>query len=235
MFSCTTTDRRIVLQCFLHTIHRGHSDTYHTPLAPMADLTAHRSLQIVTWNVRGLGDPRKRRQLLAYLDRHQIHIALLQETHINPLHLTAFATKWADHRLFLSYFSYARGTAILIKKQTPFALAGTLLDHNGRYSIAWGQLGTDSITLVSCYGPNVDTPEFFTVLWGKFWILALPTLYVALNPAEDRSNPAPHHYNRSYHVLEGIKTETGLLDAWRHFHPLTWEGTHFATQSASWA
>lgn len=34
----------------------------------------------LTWNVRGLGDQRKCRHILAYLDRHNIHCALLQET-----------------------------------------------------------------------------------------------------------------------------------------------------------
>lgn len=82
----------------------------------MANLASTPTVQILIWNVKGLGDPRKRHQVLAYLDRHQIHIAMLQETHINPKQNNTFANKWADYRIFSSYSSYSRGTAILIKK-----------------------------------------------------------------------------------------------------------------------
>lgn len=121
-------------------------------------------LNIITWNVRGLRDPRKRRQILSYLDRHQVHVAMLQETHFNPRRNITFACKWAAHRIFSSFSSYARGVAILVKRGTPFTLTGATWDAQGRYCLTWGRLGSDSVTLACCYGPNVDDPQFITEL-----------------------------------------------------------------------
>lgn len=196
---------------------------------------------ILTWNVRGLGDPRKRRRILSYLDKHHVTIAMLQETHIHSLTPSTFATKWAAYRIFSSYSSYARGTAILIKKGTPFLLTGNLTDPQGRYVILWGRLGGDSITLANCYGPNIDTPEFFTVLWGK--VMALGSTHivwggdfnVALNPCMDRSRATMHHYSRAQNALAGIMEEGALIDGWRHIHLQIREATHYTTHADSWA
>lgn len=72
----------------------------------------------VTWNVQGLNNPKKTRQVLAYLDRHNVQVALLQETHLNKHAADKVASRWAGVKLVSSYFSYARGVMILVKKKS---------------------------------------------------------------------------------------------------------------------
>lgn len=114
-------------------------------------------------------------------------------------------------------------------------------DPQGRYTIIWGKLGADSVTLANCYGPNTDKPTFFTTLWGK--ILNIGSTHitwggdfnVALDPRQDRSNTATHHYTHAREALAGIIEEGGLTDSWRHTHPQIREGTHYTTYAATWA
>ncbi len=39
-------------------------------------------LNICSWNVKGVQNPVKRKKILNYLKKEQIHIAFLQETHL---------------------------------------------------------------------------------------------------------------------------------------------------------
>ena len=88
-------------------------------------------IRAVTWNVRGLGNPHKARHVLAYLDRHQIEIALLQETHYSPMGTSSFGRKWGTLRFFSSYSMYSIGVVALIKRSVHFMLVKHISDFLG--------------------------------------------------------------------------------------------------------
>lgn len=207
----------------------------------MTDTANPLQFTFVTWNVRGLGDPRKQRHILSYLTRHNVHCAMLQETHLPPATRPTFANRWATIREFSSYSSYARGTVILFNRRIPYTALGTYSDPQGRYCILWGRLLANTITLVACYGPNTDDPEFFRVLWGKIadigstHVLWGGDLNVTLDPQLYRSNPQPHHYSQARRELIDILAENDLVDAWRHTYPTGQEGTCYSSAHSSWS
>lgn len=126
-----------------------------------------RSLIFMTWNVRGLNNPQKIRNVFAYLDRHKVDVACIQETHLTQSSEDRVGTRWASFRKASSYSTYARGVLILIKRGIPFTLLISITDDQGRYIITQGNFGGTILTLVNTYGPNIDDPAVFVQIWAK--------------------------------------------------------------------
>lgn len=59
-------------------------------------------LNIVCYNVRGLGHPIKRKKILAQLKSLKSSIALLQETHLNELEHKKLKREWVVQVFFAS-------------------------------------------------------------------------------------------------------------------------------------
>ena len=73
-------------------------------------------LKLCTWNVNGIHTPVKRRKVLTYLKREGVHIALLQETHLDEVKHLKLQQGGFDLVFFSSFTSRSRGVAILLKK-----------------------------------------------------------------------------------------------------------------------
>ena len=114
----------------------------------------------LNWNIRGVTNGQKARQVLAYLDRHNIDIVFLQETHC-PLGTTpSFGIRWATQRFFASYSTYTRGVAILIRKSVSFQLIKCVSNPLGRMLMVAGTISGVRILMLNTYRPNVDDPDF---------------------------------------------------------------------------
>ena len=118
------------------------------------------ALRLLTQNNRDLNDPRKMRQVLVYLNRHNVQVTLLQETHLKPHKNNRFARTRAAHQSFSSYSGYVHGTAILIRKGIPHRLLEEINDPEGRYNIIRIVLGTKPLIIINTYGPNTGDSEF---------------------------------------------------------------------------
>ncbi|KAJ1155701.1 hypothetical protein NDU88_008430 [Pleurodeles waltl] len=144
----------------------------------------------------GLGDPRKRRHILAYLERHRIHIALLQETHFTPGRRVTFADRWSSYSQHATYSSYSRGTSTLIRRNP---------------EIIWGRVLQYFVTIVNCYAPNADEPSFFDSIWSCVAEIGLKYLAwggdfnLALDRREVRKTEAmPLHHRAAERLRAGI-------------------------------
>ena len=91
-------------------------------------------LNIATYNVRGLADSKKRREVFYYLHKKLYDIILLQETHRAKSMFKRWGSEWGG-RMYCSHGeSIARGTAIL-KRKTPITVLHEIMDSNGRFVI----------------------------------------------------------------------------------------------------
>lgn len=61
---------------------------------------------------------------------------------------------------FSSFETNSRGVAILVHKNVPFELTGSISDIEGRYILLNGKIWGKHITLLNVYAPNSDTPTF---------------------------------------------------------------------------
>ena len=80
--------------------------------------TSDTYLKVITLNVRGLRDTKKRQSLVYWLKNKHIDIAFLQETYFNDKFCGKLDREWGNNTSFhnLSDSRHSRGIAILLSK-----------------------------------------------------------------------------------------------------------------------
>lgn len=89
------------------------------------------TLNVTTFNVRGLGHPIKRKRVLTFLKKEKVDIAFLQETHLSNEEHKKLKRDWVGQAYFSSFTSNKRGTVILIHKKLPFIFKEQYSDSEG--------------------------------------------------------------------------------------------------------
>lgn len=88
-------------------------------------------VKMVSYNVNGIGDKSKRREIFAYLKTLQVSIILLQETHSSKETEHLWSAEWGNKIYFSHGTTAARGTAILFYKKMKYEVNRTKTDENG--------------------------------------------------------------------------------------------------------
>lgn len=152
------------------------------------------SINIITWNVKGLNNPIKRKKVLTHLKNKNADIVFIQETHLKTSDSSRLKSGWEGQFFHSSFQKKARGTAILIHKRIPFTASSVLADPSGRYVIVIGTLFHLNVILSNIYAPNYDDPLFFSQVFGRISCLNSHLLIVGgdfnlcMNPGLDRSS-----------------------------------------------
>ena len=183
-------------------------------------------IEIVSLNVRGLGDSGKRKEVFYWLHKQNSNIIFVQETHSCDKTENIWRTQWGGDIYYSHGETNARGVAILIKKTTPIIVRNQINDLSGRYVILDVTIGDKDFTLANVYGPNDDNPEFFLELIND--IENLPNdnriiggdFNLVLDKYMDKSGGRMVTHENSTEVLLAWMDETDLMDIWRHQHPL---------------
>lgn len=180
-------------------------------------------IKIGSWNVRGLNNLVKLKQVLGRLKQMKANIIFLQETHLLKDDVSRVTKRWPGQVFNASFTSRARGVMILIHKSIPFQLKQQYIDPLGRYIILNGTILTSHINLISIYAPNVDDPSFFQNFF--FTISAYAGNYViggdfncVLNPINDRSSGVDTHQQSKKTILKYM-TDLNLVEIWRYLNP----------------
>ena len=122
-------------------------------------------IKITSWNVRGLREIAKIKQVLNRLKQLKSQVVFLQETHLGAAEVDRLQKRWPGQVLYAPYNNRARGVLILIHKSISFQVDNVICDQSGRYIIVQGNLSTLKLNLVCIYGPNDDNPIFFQNLF----------------------------------------------------------------------
>lgn len=125
------------------------------------------AVRLLSWNVRGMNHPLKRRKVYMHLNKLKAEIIFLQETHIKQTTKALLNPRWASQIYQSNFSTKSRGVAIILSKRVPFIHKQTIADNNGRYLNVCGETNLVPITLVNLYGPNYDDPSFFERVLDK--------------------------------------------------------------------
>ena len=118
------------------------------------------SLNIISLNVRGLGDPTKRRAIfLRY--RKSCDILCLQETHSANDSEELWRSEWGGRAYFSHGESNARGVAIFVNRSWRHAVNSVTKDNDGCSMCINVTANEKSICIMNIYAPNKDSPVFF--------------------------------------------------------------------------
>ena len=188
------------------------------------------SLKIVTFNVNGLAEKVKRRQIFDYIRRKEVDICFLQETHFTKVNQRIVKSELGGNVLFAHGESNARGVAILFRKNFKGKILKEIKSEEGRYLIVKMLIDDKKFLFVNCYAPNEDSIEFFdnlvTILmeeevdfpiWGGDFNKTLGKLDKYGNVRE----------TRAAEFLNTFLEQNHWIDVWRYFNPEKTQYTWF--------
>ena len=180
---------------------------------------------MMSMNCRGLGDAKKRRDVLHYIRSKRLDIVFLQDTHLTTQKIPYFDTLWCGKAHHSCFSARSRGTSILFNRNLPYTLITEKQSDCGNFLILVCKIYSESYLLVNVYGPNEDNPTFYkklndiidqfdvehTIIVGDFNFLMTPEVD-SLNYVSENNTQAKQSF------LE-LTDKYNLIDAWRRMHP----------------
>ena len=123
------------------------------------------TFKVAMYNVRGLRDNNKRKQVMHYLHIKNYDIVFVQEAHGCNYSEKIWSANWGRKIWFSHGDMNARGVAILFKRNLEINVHNIINDKEGRYVILYVTMFKQKWVLASVYAPNEDKPEFFQKLF----------------------------------------------------------------------
>ena len=200
------------------------------------------SLKIISYNVRGLHSPIKRKKILNQLRQIGCQIAFLQETHLPDLEHEKLKRSWADKIYYSSHKSgRKRGVSILVHRSVNFTATASHKDTEGRFILVNGIIDGIEISLMNVYAPNEDDPVFIKHIYNFLLKNSTGILLMGgdfncvMSHTLDRQ-PAPKTpLSRMSRMLNGQSKESGLIDIWRQKFSNCKDFTYYSSRHQSYS
>ena len=97
-------------------------------------------LSIITLNVNGLNDPTKRQSLAEWIQKQDLYICCLQETHFKPRDTDRLKVKGWKKIFHANRDQKKTGVAILTSDKIDFGIKSVKRDKEGHYIIVKGSI-----------------------------------------------------------------------------------------------
>ena len=119
------------------------------------------SINVCTFNVKGLNDPSKRKQLFHWLKLNKYSICLLQELHCQEHTYDKWRKEWGGDLFLSGDSSNSIGVGILVNSDFTY----TVQEHNniinGRMQSLKLLIHEKEYSFLNIYAPNNLTESFF--------------------------------------------------------------------------
>ena len=180
------------------------------------------AVNIVSLNVRGLRDNMKRRSIFENY-RNRCDILCLQETHSDEESIQMWKNEWGGQLIVSHGTSTARGVMILVKKSSKIDILSEYSYPGGRSCAGTFLIENTAIHLVNIYGPNKDSPEFYTDICKEAQknhssLIIIGDYNAVLNPSLD-TKKGVHNNVKATCSLRNQMDEYDLEDVWRVRNP----------------
>ena len=187
---------------------------------------------IITLNVNGLNAPTKRHRLAECIQKQDLNICCLQETHFRPRDTYRLKVRGCKKIFHGNRNQKKAGVAILTSDKIDFKLKTIPRNKEGYYIMIKGSIQEEDITIINIYIPNIGTPQYkrqmLTVIKGEIDsnTMIVGEFNTPLSP-KDRSSRM--EINKETQALNDILNKMDLTDIYRTFHPKTTEYTFFSS------
>ena len=116
-------------------------------------------LSIITLNVNGLNAPIKRQRLAEWIQKQDLYVSCLQETHLKTR--DTYRLKVEDwKKIFLQNRDKKKaGEAILISVKIDFKIKAVKRDKEGHYIMIKTSIQGEDIKIINIYAPNKGAPQ----------------------------------------------------------------------------
>jgi len=182
-------------------------------------------VEIISMNVRGLGQDVKRRKMFTWLQKQNIPIILMQETHSVLETENKWRAEWGGDVFFSHGANNARGTAIFLKPEAKnIEVHKTITDKEGRYIILDLSINDIRLTLGNVYGPNIDDPNVYREFLRKIDDFPQDNRIIGgdynlvLNLEKDKEGGVYRTHKKAQEVVMNYMENTDMIDIWRKSH-----------------
>ena len=183
-------------------------------------------VKIVSLNVRGLSNFKKRRVIFTWCRKMESDIIFLQETHSKIETENQWEREWGGKMLFSHGSSNARGVAVLFRNGFNISIDSSKIDPQGRFL----KIEHNMFILANIYAPNKDRCSrlFFKNLQNhllEFGISAENNIIIGggfncpLNPHLDKKGGILIPRANVVSAINDLQTNLNLHDIWRIKNP----------------
>uniref|UniRef100_A0A8D1HM73 exodeoxyribonuclease III n=1 Tax=Sus scrofa TaxID=9823 RepID=A0A8D1HM73_PIG len=116
-------------------------------------------ISIITLNVNGLNAPTKRHRLAEWIQKQDLYICCLQETHFTSWDTYKFKVRGWKKIFHANRNQKKAGVAVLISDKKDFKMKNILRDKEGHYIMTKGSIQEEDITISNIYASNIGSPQ----------------------------------------------------------------------------
>jgi len=116
-------------------------------------------LSVITLNVNRLNSPSKRQRLAEWIQKQDLYIWCLQETHLETRDTYRLKVKGWKQIFHAEGDQKKAEVAILISDKIDFETKAMKRDKEGHYIMVKGSIQEEDITIINRYAPNIGAPQ----------------------------------------------------------------------------
>ena len=184
-----------------------------------------RILSCLTYNVNGINDSGKRREVFYYLHKKDYDIVFMQETHSEKKKEKIWTAEFGNKIWFAHGESNARGGYNYDYQKVKFDCSQCYYQPTGTIFVTVCYYdGEKKRVLVNVYAPNKDDPNFFQdpfteiSRFGPQYTIVAGDMNLALDIEVDRLGSICNN-DRAAKILQNLIDREGLVDGWRYSYP----------------
>ena len=185
------------------------------------------NLNIITFNVRGLNNHRKRIAIFDYLNVNNCDIAFLQETFSDEEVETKWRNDWGGKIIYLHGTKHSKGLAIMFKRNLDITVITEEKDKFGRYIYLKIKWNDRNINLINVYAPNKESEQIAFIkslqyLMGKHEDISENCLIggdfnIPIDIKLDKKGGKNQVVKKQYtEKIREFINDTEMIDIWRH-------------------
>ena len=183
--------------------------------------------KILAFNANSIGKNPKRRKVLLHLNKKNPDFILISDTRICKTIEQTVREEWGGKCLFNSFSSQARGVAmaIFLKKDNTAVILDKYCDNTGNMIALLINYEGKRILLECIYGPNTDSPDFYSEKvfkkineWQPDFSILAGDFNIALDPSKDTKNYIHDNNPNAREALKAKIEQNNMFDIWRELH-----------------
>ena len=192
--------------------------------------TKTESLRLLSLNVEGISNFRKRRAVFTWSRKQKADVIFRQETHSTEEREKQWIKEWGSPIYFSHESSDSRGVAILLKRGIDIVVKKSFGDTCGRFIVLESKISDEEYILINVYAPNKDeqSVKFFHSLsnimrkneyYDEDNIIIGGDFNCPLNPEMDKKRWYLVPRQSVIDSIEEIQCTFSFHDIWRIQHP----------------
>ena len=180
-------------------------------------------IKILTYNVNGIRNDGKHREIFHYLHTKQYDLILLQEIYSKELDEKQWSAEWGSKIWFAHGDSNSRGVAILFSKNCSVMVHNVILSPEGRYILLYLTWKKCKFLIANVYAPNKDSPQFMQEVFGKIskftphFAIIGGDFNLGIDVTVDRLGSTCNN-DKAAKWLSDHLDNSDHVDVWRHLH-----------------